>query len=211
MKKIHIATLALILLAFCLAFYFYPHLPDPMASHWNAAGEVNGYMSKFWGLYLMPFIAVLIYGMFWAIPKIDPLKKNIKKFQSFYDWFIFLIIAFLLYIYLLILAANLGYSFNMTRLMLPALGGLFFWMGYFLEHAKRNWFIGIRTPWTLSSDAVWEKTHMLGGQLFRVAGALIVLSVFVPDYAIAILLFSIGWAAVYPIVYSYFEYRKQHR
>ena len=76
MKKIHIVILVIILLSFGIATYFYPQMPDQMASHWNMAGEVDDYMSKRWGLYLMPSITVLMYLMFLVIPKIDPLKKN---------------------------------------------------------------------------------------------------------------------------------------
>jgi len=209
MKKIHIPILIITLFSFCLAAYLYPSMPDKMASHWNAAGEVNGYMSKAWALYLMPSITVVLYLMFLMIPKIDPLKKNIEKFRGYFDWFILLMVVFFFYIYLLTIAANMGYLFNMTTMMLPAIGALFIYISYLLPRAKRNWFIGIRTPWTLSSDKVWLKTHILGAMLFRIAGFLIIASVFFQGYAIWIVLVSAFTAALCPIVYSYFEYQKK--
>lgn len=184
-------------------------MPDQMASHWNAAGESNGTMSTFWGLFMMPIVSVVMYLMFLLIPKIDPLKKNVEKFRGWFDGFVLLIIAFLFYIYGLTLAWNLGYAFNMTRLMLPALGVLFIYLGYFMPHAKQNWFIGIRTPWTLSDETVWKKTHMLAGKLFKLGGALIVLSLFIGRYAFWAVIITALWASLYPVVYSYFEFQKR--
>ena len=209
MKKIHIAILAIILFSFGIAIYFYPQMPDQMASHWNAAGEIDDYMSKFWALYLMPFITVLMFLMFLVIPKIDPLKKNIEKFRVYFDWFVLLIIAFLFYIYLLTIAANLGYLFNMTTMILPAIGALFIYIGFLVENAKRNWFIGIRTPWTLSNEKVWNKTHKLGARLFKAVGVLTFIGLILRPYAIWIVVGSALIAGLYPVVYSYFEYQKE--
>ena len=209
MKKIHIVILVIILFSFGLATYFYPQMPDQMASHWNAAGEIDDHMSKFWALYLMPFITVLMFLMFLVIPKIDPLKKNIEKFRVYFDWFVLLIIAFLFYIYLLTIAANLGYLFNMTTMILPAIGALFIYIGFLVENAKRNWFIGIRTPWTLSNEKVWNKTHKLGARLFKAAGVLTFSGLILRPYAIWIVVGSALIAGLYPVVYSYFEYQKE--
>lgn len=207
-KKINLAILVITLFSFCLSSYFYPEMPEQMASHWNAQGEVDGHMAKIWALYLIPGITLLIYLMFLVIPKIDPLKKNIEKFRFWFDGFILLMVSFFFYLYGLILAWNLGYTFNMTFMILPAIGVLFIFISYLLQNAKRNWFIGIRTPWTLTSDIVWRKTHHLGSILFRVSGIIIVFSVFFQNYAIWIVLISTLFAGLYPLVYSYFEYQK---
>jgi len=207
-KWIDEAIIIIIALSFIIAFYFYPHMPEQMASHWNASGEVDGYMSKFWGAFLMPGIAVLMYLMFLLIPRIDPLKKNIEKFRTYFDWFILLMIVFFLYIYILTIAANIGYDFNMTTMILPAVGVLFVYMGFLVQHAERNWFIGIRTPWTLSSDEVWKKTHKLGGTLFKVAGVLVFLSFLLGAAAFWVVIAAAIIAGLYPVVYSYFEYEK---
>lgn len=209
MRKSTIAVLLVILISFAIGIYLYPYMPERMASHWNAEGQVDGYMPKFWGLFLMPLISVGLLLLFLLIPKIDPLKKNIQKFRKYYDWFIVLLIAFLLYIYLLSLAANLGYDFNMTTMMVPALGILFYYIGILTENAKRNWFIGIRTPWTLSSDVVWDKTHKLGGKLFKAAGVIALLGILAGGYAIWFVLVPVIAVALYTLIYSYFEYQKQ--
>jgi len=83
-----IAILGIILLSFLLGVYLYPQMPEKMASHWDFQGQVDGYMPRFWGLFLMPFISSGLFLLFVLIPKIDPLKANIKKFRSHFDRFI---------------------------------------------------------------------------------------------------------------------------
>ncbi len=183
-------------------------MPEQMASHWNAAGEVEGYMSKNYGLFLMPIISIAIVLLFVLVIRIDPLKKNIKKFMGYYEGLVLAIVLFLFYIYLLSIFANLGYEFDMMRMMVPSLGILFFYLGIVLGKARRNWFVGIRTPWTLSDDKVWDKTHELGGKLFKIAGVIALFGLVLPGYAIWLVVVPVLVFAVYLIVYSYFEYAK---
>ncbi|MFO3795789.1 MAG: SdpI family protein, partial [Anaerolineales bacterium] len=165
-------SLLLIIGALILGAALWPRLPDPMASHWNAHDQVDGYISRLWGVLLMPLIALAMLGLFWLIPQIDPLKANIATFRPIFNLFIFLFLLFLFYLHALTLSWNLGYHFRMSQAMLPAMGLLFLLIAHLLRHAKRNWFIGIRTPWTLSSDHVWDKTHRIGAALFAICGIL---------------------------------------
>ena len=210
MKKAQIITIIIILISFAVGVYFYPQFPDKMASHWNIQGEVDGYISKFWGAFLMPIVCLGLFLLFLLIPRIDPLKRNIEKFRKYFDTFIVLIILFLFYVYLLTVFWNVGISFNMSRVILPAIGILFYYIGVLLKHAKRNWFIGIRTPWTLSSDNVWEKTHKLGSKLFKTAGVIALLGIFFQSLAIWLILVPVILVSVYTIFYSYFEYKKEN-
>jgi len=208
MTKTELVVFAIILISFVIGFYFYSQMPDKIASHWNAQDQVDGYMPKFWGMFLMPVISIGLLLLFMLIPKIDPLKKNIEKFRKYYNWFVLLIIMFLFYIYLLTVLWNIGFRFAMSQMMLPSLGILFYYIGILLENAKRNWFIGIRTPWTLSSDKVWDKTHKIGSKLFKIIGVIVFLGIFFQKYSIWFILVPILLVAVYLIVYSYFEYQK---
>src|SRR5512133_2038011 len=114
-------------------------LPDLMASHWGPNDQVNGYVTKFWGVFLMPLITLGMLVLFLIIPSIDPLKANIAQFRDVFNLFIILIVTFMLYVYALSLRWNLGYSdFGMSKAMLPAMGILFFFIGYMLRKAKRN-------------------------------------------------------------------------
>lgn len=206
MRKSELIVLVIVLLSFAIAVHFYPQMPEKMASHWNAKGQVDGYMSRFWGLFLMPVISLGLLVLFILIPMIDPLKENIEKFRTYFDGFIVLLILFLFYIYLLTIFWNIGMRFNMTRLLAPALGALYYSIGILTENAKRNWFIGIRTPWTLSDDRVWDKTHKIGGRLFKIAGIIALLGFFFPSIAIYFMVVPVILVAVYTFVYSYFEY-----
>jgi len=209
MRKTKIIISGIILLSFAIGIYFYPQMPEMVASHWNAQGEVNGYMSKFWGLFLMPIIPIGLLFLFILIPKIDPLKENIEKFRKYFDGFVVLMILFLFYIYLLTVLWNIGIRFDMSQLMMPALGILFYYSGILIENSKRNWFIGIRTPWTLGSEKVWDKTHQRGGKLFKIAGVVIFLSIFFLKYIVFFVIIPVISIVIYTVVYSYFEYQKE--
>ncbi len=211
MRKTKFIALAIIALSFLIGIYFYNMMPEIMASHWNAQGEVDGYMTKFWALFLMPLMSLGLLLLFLVIPKIDPLKQNIEKFRKYFDMFIVLMLGFLFYVYLLTIFWNLGIRFSMTQLMIPAMAALFYYCGILVENAKRNWFIGIRTPWTLSSEKVWEKTHKLGGKLFKGAGLIILLGFVLESYALLFILVPVLFVSIYLIVYSYLEYQKEVR
>ena len=185
-------------------------MPDSiMASHWNAKGQVDGYMSKFWGLFLMPIVLLIMLFLFILIPRIDPLKKNIEKFRKYFDLFIVLITLFMFYVYGLTLLWNIGKRFDMSLAIIPAVALLFYFIGVMLEKSKRNWFIGIRTPWTLSSDKVWDKTHILGGKLYKIAGVIAILGLFSSKYYIWFIIVPVLSFSLYLLFYSYFEYKKE--
>jgi uncharacterized membrane protein len=209
MRKSELIIVGIILLSFAVGIYYYPQMPEKVASHWNAHGQVNGYMSKFWGLFLMPIISVGLLLLFILIPRIDPLKSNIQQFRKYFDRFVVLIMFFLFYLYLLTILWNTGYTFNIITFLSPAFAILFYYAGILIENAKRNWFIGIRTPWTLSSDKVWDKTHKIGGKLFKIAGILALLGIFFESYAIFIIVVPVIIVSIYTVVYSYFEYQKE--
>ncbi|RLG39659.1 MAG: hypothetical protein DRN78_06455 [Thermoproteota archaeon] len=202
-------ALGVTLLSFVIGIYLYPQMPERMASHWNARGQVDGYIPKFWGLFLIPLTSVGLLLLFIIIPKIDPLKHNIEKFRKYYDIFVLLLIIFLLYIHLLTILWNMGVRFNMAQLLAPAFGILFYYCGILIENARRNWFIGIRTPWTLSSEKVWKKTHKVGGKLFKISGIIAFIGMFLQDYVLFLILVPVISTTIYTIVYSYFEYQKE--
>jgi uncharacterized membrane protein len=168
-------------------------------------------MPKFWGVFLMPVISLGMFLLFLVIPSIDPLKANIAQFRESFNLFIVLIIAFMLYIHGLTLAWSLGYQdFKMSAAMLPFMGVLFVAVGFMLRKAKRNFFIGIRTPWTLSSDTVWDKTHQLGAILFMVSGALTIIGGFFGGLTAFWLMFVplIG-SSLFLVIYSYVLYHQE--
>jgi uncharacterized membrane protein len=210
-KTTTIITVTLIALAVMAGVLLWNQLPDQMASHWGANDQVNGYISKFWGVFLMPLITLGMLALFLVVPSIDPLKANIAQFRESFNLFIVLIVAFMLYIHGLTLDWNLGHQdFKMSAAMLPFMGVLFIAIGFMLRKAKRNFFIGIRTPWTLSSDSVWDKTHQLGSILFMVSGAFAIIGGLFGGMAAFWLMFVplIG-SSLFLVVYSYVLYREE--
>jgi len=206
-----IIVLVLIIGATLAGTLLWNQLPDPMASHWDVNDQVNGYMSKFWGVYMMPLVTIGMFLIFLVIPNIDPLKANIAQFRETFNLFIAFMVGFMVYIQALTLRWNFGYTnLGIGKAMLPAMGLLFFIIGSMLRKAKRNWFIGIRTPWTLSSDSVWNETHRLGGILFMVSGAIAVVGGFfggmVAFWSIMIPVFG---TSIFLVVYSYVLYQKE--
>jgi len=198
----------LVLFIVGVSLYAYPRLPAQIASHWNGRGEVNGSMSRFWGVFLLPLVTVVLVGFFLLIPHIDPLKDNIAKFRAMYDGFIVVFLLYMLAIQLQIILWNLGTKISPNVTLPFIVGVLFVYIGFLLDKVKQNWFIGIRTPWTLSSEEVWRKTHQVAAKWFKVVGVVTILGAFVPQYAIWFILIPIVAVAGYAVVYSYVAYHR---
>jgi uncharacterized membrane protein len=186
-------------------------MPERIASHWNAAGQVDDYWGKTEALFIMPVISILLLGLFAVIPKIDPLRKNIQEFRKYFDAFVVLIMLFLLYLFALTIFWNLGNALNIVQFLAPAFGALFFAAGVLIKHSKQNWSIGIRTPWTLSSEKVWNKTHEKGGLLFKVSGIIAIFGVFLPEIAIWLVIAPVIVSAIYLFAFSCFEFKKEKK
>ncbi|MCX6770842.1 MAG: SdpI family protein [Candidatus Micrarchaeota archaeon] len=207
-RKLQMLAIALVALSFATAYFAYPLMPQRVASHWDMDGNANGYMPRGIGVYFMPILGAAIFCLMYILPFIDPKKENYRRFQAEYDGMVAIIIAFMCYVYLLTLAYNAGYSFNMSQFLAPAFGALFIYLGVVLAKAKQNWFVGIRTPWTLSSEKVWGRTHALGSKLFMAAGMVALLGVVLPQMFVASIAVVLA-AAVATFAYSYIEYRKE--
>lgn len=206
-----IIVLVMVLVATVAGVSLWNRLPDQMASHWNVNDQVDGYMSKSWGVFMMPLVTLGMFLLFLLIPNIDPLKANIAKFRETFNLFITFIVVFMIYVHALTLLWNLGYTnLGIGKAMLPAMGLLFIVIGSLLRKAKRNWFIGIRTPWTLSSDKVWDEIHRIGGILFMISGVLAVIGGFfggmIAFWSIMIPVFG---TTTFLLVYSYVLYQRE--
>jgi uncharacterized membrane protein len=211
MRKLILASIVLIVLLFLVNIYAYTILPETIVTHWNDSGQPNGTMGKFWGLFLVPIITLFAFLLFLLIPFIDPLKNNIEKFRKYYESFIFVFTLFMFYVNAITILWNLGTKLNINLSLMPALGLLFIYLGILLKNVKRNWLIGIRTPWTLSSEKVWDKTHKLGSKLFIISGIITFLGLFFPGQIILFVLVPIILSSIWLIIYSYLMYRKEKK
>lgn len=121
--RTRVISAGIILLSFFIGIVSYSYLPDMMPMHWNAQGEIDGYMGKLWGLFMLPIISLGLFALFLVIPKLDPRRSNLESFKEYYQGIILMIVGFLFYIYILTILAAIGYKFNMVQAMSLSFGG----------------------------------------------------------------------------------------
>jgi len=185
-----------------------PELPDPMVTHWNAAGDPDGTLPKALGLWLFPVVVSVLLLLFALLPRVDPLGENVAAFRSSYDWFVVVLTAYLFVLHAGVVAFNLGYRFDFTALVLAGAAALLYYVGVLLSRARRNWFVGVRTPWTLSSDDVWDRTNALAGRLFKLTALVALVGLLAGEYAVYFLLVPALLSAAVAVLYSYYLYAK---
>lgn len=201
-------SICIIAISFLIGAYTYGLLPETVASHWGISGNADGFSPKGFGAFFIPILSVGLFLLFLVVPKIDPLHKNIDEFKKEYYRFVFVIVSFLFLVYIQTILWNIGIKINFNMTMPIFLSGLFIYLSLLLEKAKMNWFVGIRTPWTLSSEEVWNNTHKFGAKAFRLAGILILTALFAPNYTFIIVIGLVLFVAFGTIIYSYFDYRR---
>ena len=192
---------ALIVAAFAAGFYAYPLLPAQIISHWSGTGAPNGALPKFWGIFLWPAVMLAVFVLWSVIPLLEPLESNLKAFQRSYNLLFVALELFFCYGFALVVMFDLGHSFNIAQYLAPALAALLVAVGVLLKDSKRNFFIGIRTPWTLDSDEVWHRTHRLG--------ACVLVGIFAPQLLLALTVLPLIVVAFTTVIYSYVEFRHE--
>lgn len=208
--KSEIFPLALLAISAVASVYFYQHSPDIIVTHWNFRGQADGFASKGFGSFFFPGLLVFIYLLMLAVPFFDPKRDSYKEFEKPYQIFRYAFMVILSAVYWATGLYNIGYNINIGITVAFLVGLLMIIIGNYLGKLKKNWFVGIKTPWTLSSDDVWTKTHRLGGILFIIFGLVIMIAPFLPE-TFALIIF-IGWTAALifgTFGYSYWLYRKE--
>ena len=206
-----IIALLCIVLSFGLSLALKGYFPEQMASHWNAAGQVDGYSNQFMGLFLMPLIQLGVFVILLGIPNLDPRRKNIAEFRPDYNIFVVAIIGFLTYMHILTMVWNLGIPMNMTLWLTPAFAALFYMAGVMISKAKQNYMIGIRTPWTLANTTVWEDTHRVGGVVFKVCALISLVGMLFPEVSFIFMIGPILLGALGLVIYSYIRFAQIER
>ncbi|MGB9857000.1 MAG: SdpI family protein [Dictyoglomaceae bacterium] len=208
--KRDLLVILLILLMFVSGIIVYPFLPEKVPAHWNIKGEVDRYESRFWGAFGIPLLVLAIYLGLLYLPYIDPKRENYLKFEGVYRIIRHTFVIIFSLIHFTILYIALGGPKNLVPKIIPAvLGILFIILGNYMPKIKYNWFIGIRTPWTLSNEEVWRKTHRFSGFAFVIAGIFLLISGFLPPYLNFLLgIGGILIAVILSILYSFLVYKK---
>ncbi|MEN3780796.1 MULTISPECIES: SdpI family protein [Priestia] len=209
MKK-HVFPLGITLLTLVAWLIALPHLPATMPIHWGANGEADGFATKINAMILTVGIMVLIYFIIAFVPRIDPRKENYKYFSKTYNILLNAVLLLFFFVNMSTILQGLGYNVPMSYIA-PIMAGLvFIIIGNYLQRVRSNYFMGIRTPWTLSNENVWKKTHRLSGKIFFIGGLLILISAFLPDgYKSVIMWGSIVLCVAIPYLYSYVAYKKE--
>ena len=169
---------AIILVMFAISAYVWTRVPagESVCTHWNAAGECDGHGSKFVGILLLPIVTVGMAGLFALIPRIEPRAAHMAQSGKAYAVVWGTMLLFFLALHTILMLDILGYDAGIDTTMPILVGLMFVLIGGSLSHVRSNYFFGIRTPWTLSSDLSWDKTHRLGGKLFVILGLIFMVS-----------------------------------
>ncbi|HTY07078.1 MAG TPA: SdpI family protein [Gemmatimonadales bacterium] len=192
------------LAAVAATWYAWDLLPPRMATHWDASGHVNGWSPRAFGAFFAPGMIVALTLLFQVLPALDPRRQNYEKFIHTYWVIANSVLLFLGVVHGMILANALGYNVAMTRVVPLGMGVLFIALGNVLPRVEPNWFVGIRTPWTLSSDTVWRKTHRTGGWTFFLGGCALLIEGVIPlGNFWPVMVATVAAAALIPVVQSY--------
>lgn len=208
--KKELPLIGIVLLPFLYLAYVWNQLPEQVPLHYNIKGEVDRYGDKS-ELILIPIMtSLLIYVIFSVVPYIDP-KKQIQKMGKKYHTLKRVITTFMSILALFIIYNAKNQSFANPNYILMLCGILFIIFGNYFKTLKANYFIGIRTPWTLENENIWKETHKLGGKIWFIGGFIIILSSLTYNEQTNFIIFMITIAimVLVPVIYSYLLFRKQ--
>jgi uncharacterized membrane protein len=195
-----------------LSAWAYPRLPPRVATHWSLAGQPNGYSSKLLAAVMVPVLILMVRALAGLLPRIDPKGENYQKFASTYWLILNGVMLFMGLAHVAVLAYGLGAPVRMDRVVSAGVGVLLMVVGNYLTRVQPNWFIGIRTPWTLSSESVWRRTHRVGGRLMAGGGAVMAVAAFLPaGVHLTVFFAALVLVAVVPLVLSYVWWKRERQ
>jgi uncharacterized membrane protein len=190
----------------------YSSLPERIPTHWNLDGEVDGWASRLWGSLLAPLVSAGIWLLLPLLRRVDPRRRNYDRFESTFWLLVNLMVVFFAVIHVMTLGVALGWAIDVTRVVTVIAGLLMAMLGNYMPRLRSNWWMGIRTPWTLESESVWRSTHRLAGFTFVIGGLVTVVAAMLPPrYAFGVSMAAIMLAAFIPVIHSYFAYQREQR
>ncbi len=209
--KLNWITVILLVIFWGISASFYPSLPDQVPTHWNIYGEVDGYSHKAVAAFIMPLFPLAIYLLMTFIPKIDPKRDNYQKFEGIYEIIKMAVVILIACVTFISLLAAKGYNIKINLIMRIIVPIFFIILGNYMGKIRFNYFTGIKIPWTLASEEVWNKTHRFAGKAMMLGGIIALLGLLAPPTPGAIIMF-VGILAppVIAAVYSYFIYKQSH-
>lgn len=208
--KKELPLITIVLLPFIYLAYIWNQLPEKVPMHWNIKGEIDRYGEKMELIIIPILLPLLVYIIFLVVPKIDP-KNKLNKMGNKLQTIKVLLTTFMSILALFIIYSAKNQSFANPNYIILLIGVLYIILGNYFKTIKANYFIGIRTPWTLENESVWKKTHKLGGKLWFVGGIIVVLTSLILDKEpnVTVFLIITGIITTIPIVYSYIIFKNE--
>jgi len=202
----------LIVAMLALAMWAFPRLPAEVPSHWNARGEVDGWSGR-WIVLLPPGVSLLVWLLMQGLRRVDPRSANYQRFEPTFWLVVNLVIGLMMVVHVMTIGVALEWPMpTVDRIMIASLGVMFLVLGNVLPRVRSNWWMGVRTPWTLSSERVWRSTHRLAGVTFVLGGIIVLAGLFLPQgwrfYAVMV---AIGVSALVPAVWSWYDFQREQR
>ena len=201
---------ALIAVDLVAAIVVYPYLPDPCPTHWNFSGEPDAFGPPWKLAFLVPAIGAGLVFVLWALPLLGPFRANFERFRVTYGRVCLTTVAVLLALHAVFLGAALGQNLSIGRTLSIICGIMLAVMGNWMGKVRRNFYLGIRTPWTLANEQVWERTHRAGGRVMVAIGIVsVAFGLFAGEAVATVVFFSgVGVLVVWAMVYSLVIYRR---
>jgi uncharacterized membrane protein len=211
LKRWYPVLLALVGVAASLAVY--ERLPESMAVHWDLAGNPNGWMPRAFGAFFAPVFLLVLWLLMRVLPRIDPHEPNYARFGAAYDTIVAAALLLVLATHGIVLGEALGYHVPVARVVPALVGALFVVIGNVMPRMRPNWWFGVRTPWTLSNDRVWARTHRLAGFSMAAAGLVMIGAALALPTRLGgpVMLAAAAAALVGPAVYSYLTWKREQR
>ncbi len=206
--KKEITVICIVLLPFIYLAYVWFDLPKEVPVHWNLKGEIVGYGNKTQLILIPILLPLLTYFIFLIIPKIDP-KNKLNNMGNKFQVIKFFLTTFMSILALLIIYSAENSSFFNLNYLILLFGILYIILGNYFKTIKPNYFLGLRTPWTLENEIVWKETHKLAGKLYFICGFIIILSSLIINKGLnmKIFLVSTSITIIIPVIYSYIKFK----
>ena len=210
--KKELPLIAIVLLPFIYLAYLWNDLPNKVPLHWNIKGEIDRYGEKSELIIIPILLPLLIYFIFLVVPKIDP-KNKLNKMGSKLQKLKFLLTTFMSILALYIIYTAKNQTFTNPNYMVLLLGLLYLILGNYFKTIQANYFIGIRTPWTLENETVWKETHRIGGKMWFIGGLIIIISSLMLEQQINFIVFLVITTiiTIIPVIYSYLKFQNLKR
>ncbi|MGB5358629.1 MAG: SdpI family protein [Eudoraea sp.] len=207
--KKELPLIVIVLIPFIYLAYIWNQLPEKVPMHWNIKGEIDRYGDKIELIIIPILLPLLIYIIFLVIPKMDP-KNKLQNMGNKYQNIKTLLTLFMSILALFIIYSIKNKSLTNPNYILLSMGVLYTILGNYFKTIKPNYFIGIRTPWTLENDTVWQETHLLAGKIWFIGGLMVVFSSLILNGQSNLTVFIIITMVMVliPIIYSYLKFKK---